>query len=210
MCDIVAAYERYVHARLVHQLPATMLGCTPCVTGLAGQLAHAMSQSFEDDDELEQGNEYEEGLSLSTSGNGENSIFSLLTIVLFVFLDVSISCQSQSRVANLPGAAFSALSSSICPVDAQQLVAMASGDYRWDEFGFKVRFVHVDSVAISCAQVEDGDDLPLATPAQSVENPQQRLRWIAYLEFSHNNSVEDLTWDKIDLMLPRFAAKEFR
>lgn len=30
-----------------------------------------------------------------------------------------------------------------------------------------------------------------------VEDPQHRLQWIAYLEFTHNNEVGDLTWDKV-------------
>uniref|UniRef100_H2ZTJ3 Small G protein signaling modulator 3 n=1 Tax=Latimeria chalumnae TaxID=7897 RepID=H2ZTJ3_LATCH len=30
-----------------------------------------------------------------------------------------------------------------------------------------------------------------------------RLRWQAHLEFTHNHDVGDLTWDKIDVMLPR-------
>lgn len=30
-----------------------------------------------------------------------------------------------------------------------------------------------------------------------VEDPQQRLKWTAYLEFTHNDEVGDLTWDKV-------------
>ena len=30
-----------------------------------------------------------------------------------------------------------------------------------------------------------------------VEDSQQRLKWTAYLEFTHNNEVGDLTWDKV-------------
>lgn len=30
-----------------------------------------------------------------------------------------------------------------------------------------------------------------------VEEPQHRLKWTAYLEFSHNHEVGDLTWDKV-------------
>lgn len=35
------------------------------------------------------------------------------------------------------------------------------------------------------------------------EDPQQRLRWQAYLEFTHNHTVGDLTWDGISSCLPR-------
>lgn len=35
------------------------------------------------------------------------------------------------------------------------------------------------------------------------ENPQQRLRWQAHLEFTHNHTVGDLTWDLIAPVLPR-------
>lgn len=35
-----------------------------------------------------------------------------------------------------------------------------------------------------------------------VENPQHRLQWIAYLEFTHNDEVGDLTWDKVCFLLP--------
>lgn len=36
-----------------------------------------------------------------------------------------------------------------------------------------------------------------------VEDPPQRLRWQAHLEFTHNHDVGDLTWDKIAVSLPR-------
>lgn len=32
-----------------------------------------------------------------------------------------------------------------------------------------------------------------------VEDPQHRLKWTAYLEFTHNNEVEDLTWDRVSV-----------
>lgn len=43
-----------------------------------------------------------------------------------------------------------------------------------------------------------------------VEDPQHRLQWIAYLEFTHNNEVGDLTWDKVlfsMFLYPRFNCK---
>lgn len=35
------------------------------------------------------------------------------------------------------------------------------------------------------------------------EDPQQRLRWQAHLEFTHNHTVGDLTWDLIEPVLAR-------
>ncbi|KAL7982437.1 hypothetical protein Chor_010035 [Crotalus horridus] len=35
-----------------------------------------------------------------------------------------------------------------------------------------------------------------------IEEPQQRLKWQAHLEFTHNHDVGDLTWDKIEVTLP--------
>lgn len=35
-----------------------------------------------------------------------------------------------------------------------------------------------------------------------MEEPQQRLKWQAHLEFTHNHDVGDLTWDKIEVTLP--------
>lgn len=39
--------------------------------------------------------------------------------------------------------------------------------------------------------------------APQQEDPQQRLRWQAHLEFTHNHTVGDLTWDLIDPVLAR-------
>lgn len=36
-----------------------------------------------------------------------------------------------------------------------------------------------------------------------VENEEQRLQWVAHLEFSHNKEASELTWDSIDVVLPR-------
>lgn len=53
--------------------------------------------------------------------------------------------------------------------------------------------------------MEDGPEQSsskiLSTPF--VEDSQHRLKWIAYLEFTHNQVVEDLTWEKIDPLLPK-------
>lgn len=40
----------------------------------------------------------------------------------------------------------------------------------------------------------------LSTPF--IEDSQQRLKWTAYLEFTHNE-IGDLTWDKVEKRLPR-------
>ena len=42
---------------------------------------------------------------------------------------------------------------------------------------------------------EENSSKLLSTPF--IEDPQHRLKWIAYLEFTHNEEVEDLTWDKV-------------
>lgn len=55
-----------------------------------------------------------------------------------------------------------------------------------------------------CFPVAAGAELgsgPLTAMAL-VEDPPQRLRWQAHLEFTHNHDVGDLTWDKIAVSLP--------
>lgn len=65
-------------------------------------------------------------------------------------------------------------------------------DYRFDEFGFRV-------------EVEDGPEQSsnklLSIPFS--EDQQQRLQWIAHLEFSHNKEATELTWDNVAVTLPR-------
>ncbi|XP_062614962.1 small G protein signaling modulator 3 homolog isoform X1 [Saccostrea cucullata] len=97
-----------------------------------------------------------------------------------------------------PGGPFSALTPSMWPEDILSKLGNPPEDpngqldYRYDEFGFKV-------------EEEDGPEENssklLSTPF--VEDPQHRLKWTAYLEFTHNNEVGDLTWDKVDPRLPR-------
>ncbi|XP_017057638.1 small G protein signaling modulator 3 homolog [Drosophila ficusphila] len=100
-----------------------------------------------------------------------------------------------------PGGPFSALTASMWP---QEILAklgggaeLASGpndqpEYRFDEFGFRV-------------EEEDGPEQSsnklLSIPF--VEDPQQRLQWIAHLEFSHNKEATELSWEHVDVMLPR-------
>ncbi|XP_076366122.1 small G protein signaling modulator 3 homolog isoform X2 [Tachypleus tridentatus] len=96
-----------------------------------------------------------------------------------------------------PGGPFSALTSSMWPQDLLASLALPEDagchpDDRFDEFGFRV-------------EEEDGPEQSssklLSLPF--VEDPQHRLQWIAYLEFTHNNEVGDLTWDRVKAHLPR-------
>lgn len=48
---------------------------------------------------------------------------------------------------------------------------------------------------------EENSSKLLSTPF--VEDPQHRLKWTAYLEFTHNNEVGDLTWDKVLFYCPQ-------
>ena len=116
---------------------------------------------------------------------------------------VSVSAQPQytkdgSDFIPTPGGPFSALTPSMWPQDILHRLSNPpedpSGqlDYRYDEFGFKV-------------EEEDGPEENssklLSTPF--VEDPQHRLKWTAYLEFTHNDEVGDLTWDKVEARLQR-------
>ncbi|KAL4239332.1 Small G protein signaling modulator 3 [Mactra antiquata] len=115
---------------------------------------------------------------------------------------VSVSATSpykgSSEFSPTPGGPFSALTPSMWPQDIMIKLGNppedSNGqlDYRYDEFGFRV-------------EEEDGPEENssklLSTPF--VEDPQHRLKWIAYLEFTHNEEVEDLTWDKVDSRFQR-------
>lgn len=65
-------------------------------------------------------------------------------------------------------------------------------DYRFDEFGFRV-------------EEEDGPEQCsnklLSIPFS--EDDQHRLQWVAHLEFAHNKEATELTWDTVDVTLPR-------
>lgn len=110
---------------------------------------------------------------------------------------------SNSDFTPTPGGPFSALTPSMWPQDILSKLnnppedAKGQLDYRYDEFGFKV-------------EEEDGPEENssklLGTPF--IEDPQHRLKWTAYLEFTHNNEVGDLTWDKVEARLPR--SEKFR
>ncbi|XP_019516134.1 PREDICTED: small G protein signaling modulator 3 isoform X1 [Hipposideros armiger] len=92
---------------------------------------------------------------------------------------------------------FSALTPSMWPQEilakyTQTDESVGQPEFYYDEFGFRV-----DS--------EGGaDPSPSRLPAVSLmEDPPQRLRWQAHLEFTHNHDVGDLTWDKIAVSLAR-------
>ncbi|XP_023574669.1 small G protein signaling modulator 3 isoform X2 [Octodon degus] len=91
---------------------------------------------------------------------------------------------------------FSALTPSIWPQEilaksAQKEELAEQSEFCYDEFGFRV-----DKEG---AEPGSGPLLGMAL----VEDPPQRLRWQAHLEFTHNHDVGDLTWDKIAVSLPR-------
>lgn len=141
--------------------------------GYSSKKVHADTLS-EDDEDVPIG--IGEGLSVCTSPD-----------IMSVCADVS----------PLPGGPFSALTPSMWPQDilcrlSQSEDAAGQLDYRYDEFGFKV-------------EEEDGpeENSSKLLSIPFVEDPQHRLKWTAYLEFTHNNEVEDLTWDKIESRLPR-------
>ncbi|XP_018421276.1 PREDICTED: small G protein signaling modulator 3 isoform X1 [Nanorana parkeri] len=95
-----------------------------------------------------------------------------------------------------PGGPFSALTPSMWPQEilakyTQKEQSVEQPEFRYDEFGFRV-------------DKEDGAE-PNSSKLLGIpltEDPQQRLKWQAHLEFTHNHDVGDLTWDKIDVTLP--------
>ncbi|CAN8003392.1 unnamed protein product, partial [Ixodes hexagonus] len=106
-------------------------------------------------------------------------------------------CPSGSQgYSPAPGGPFSALTPSMWPQDLLASLAQPEDtgchhDCRFDEFGFRI-------------EDEDGPEQSSRASQEEafVENPQHRLQWIAYLEFTHNNEVGDLTWDKVEPQLP--------
>lgn len=106
-------------------------------------------------------------------------------------------CPSGSQgYSPAPGGPFSALTPSMWPQDLLASLAQPEDtgchhDCRFDEFGFRI-------------EDEDGPEQSSRASQEEafVENPQHRLQWIAYLEFTHNDEVGDLTWDKVEPQLP--------
>ena len=66
----------------------------------------------------------------------------------------------------------------------------------------KSRYISPHCLSILILGVESREWLR-GDGAPQREDPQQRLRWQAHLEFTHNHTVGDLTWDKISPSLPR-------
>ncbi|RXN05510.1 small G signaling modulator 3 isoform X1 [Labeo rohita] len=103
----------------------------------------------------------------------------------------------SSNYTPAPGGPFSALTPSMWPQDILakyfQKDPNMEAELQYDEFGFRI-----DS--------EDGNETrkwQRGEGAPQREDPQQRLRWQAHLEFTHNHTVGDLTWDKISPTLAR-------
>uniref|UniRef100_A0A8C9YZS0 RUN and TBC1 domain-containing protein 3 n=1 Tax=Sander lucioperca TaxID=283035 RepID=A0A8C9YZS0_SANLU len=99
----------------------------------------------------------------------------------------------QCTYTPAPGGPFSALTPSMWPQDIlakyHQKEPSEQPELQYDEFGFKV-----DTEG-------NGGGGQMCSPQR--EDPQQRLRWQAHLEFTHNHAVGDLTWELIDPVLPR-------
>ncbi|CAG0914429.1 unnamed protein product [Notodromas monacha] len=95
------------------------------------------------------------------------------------------------------GGPFSAIIPSMWPPNLKSYlmpVESESGEVHYDEFGFKI-------------EEEDGPEQSssplLSTPF--IEDPQERLQWLAYLEFAHGKEcltgVGGLSWDGVDSRL---------
>ena len=101
-----------------------------------------------------------------------------------------------------PGGPFSALTASMWPQEilaklGQPEAECSNGpndqpDYRFDEFGFRV-------------EEEDGpeENSKKLLGIPFVEDATQRLQWIAHLEFSHNKEASELSWENVEVNLPR-------
>ncbi|XP_034843349.1 small G protein signaling modulator 3 isoform X2 [Mirounga leonina] len=92
---------------------------------------------------------------------------------------------------------FSALTPSMWPQEilakyTQKEESAEQPEFCYDEFGFRVD--KEDGANPSCSRLPG---------VCLLEDPPQRLRWQAHLEFTHNHDVGDLTWDKIAISLPR-------
>ncbi|XP_051987528.1 small G protein signaling modulator 3 isoform X2 [Xyrauchen texanus] len=103
----------------------------------------------------------------------------------------------SSSYTPAPGGPFSALTPSMWPQEIltkyNQKDPSMESELLYDEFGFRI-----DSEdGVKTQKWLHGEEAPQR------EDPQQRLRWQAHLEFTHNHTVGDLTWDKISPNLPR-------
>ncbi|XP_059928684.1 small G protein signaling modulator 3 [Gadus macrocephalus] len=107
-----------------------------------------------------------------------------------------------------PGGPFSALTPSMWPQDILARYHQkdsSEGAERYDEFGFKIEKREGSQQPGSECPLQIGDPQQRSGGDGSPhsEDPQQRLRWQAHLEFTHNHAVGDLTWDVIAPDLPR-------
>ncbi|KAJ6634825.1 Small G protein signaling modulator 3 like, partial [Pseudolycoriella hygida] len=107
------------------------------------------------------------------------------------FTDTVEGLTMNDAIQPPPGGSFSALTPSIL-TQPESEDPNNQPDYRFDEFGFRV-------------EEEDGPEPSsnklLGTPFS--EDEQQRLQWVAHLEFSHNQEASELLWDNVAVTLPR-------
>ncbi|RZF32469.1 hypothetical protein LSTR_LSTR016687 [Laodelphax striatellus] len=96
-----------------------------------------------------------------------------------------------------PGGPFSALTPSMWPQDILNKLQMIAEDptnqldFHYDEFGFRLDVEEETATTNSLVGV------------QFIEDPQHRLKWLAHLEFSHNKETSNLSWDNVDIKLPK-------
>lgn len=94
---------------------------------------------------------------------------------------------------------FSAVIPSMWPEDFSQNTIQnveigEQTDYCYDEFGFTVDQEDV---------IEPNECEVPETHINGIQDPQHKLKWQAYLEFSLNSDVGDLTWDKVGHTIPK-------
>ncbi|VDI51020.1 small G protein signaling modulator 3 [Mytilus galloprovincialis] len=111
-----------------------------------------------------------------------------------------------------PGGPFSALTPSMWPEDiltklsnqvdfTYMFIFKSSLGFYYNTFGYFLISEDLICLDFIFDGPEENSSKLLSTPF--VEDPQHRLKWTAYLEFTHNNEVGDLTWDKVESRLPR-------
>ncbi|XP_078611297.1 small G protein signaling modulator 3 homolog isoform X2 [Branchiostoma floridae x Branchiostoma japonicum] len=152
----------------------------PTAEGYSGRGYQAESLTEEEDD------------TSGPSDHGSGEGVSVAATSLLGFLSSPSGNYSPS-----PGGPFSALTPSMWPQDILAKIAQTEDsegqpEFRYDEFGFRVE--EEDAA-------EPMSNKLLSTPL--TEDPQNRLKWQAYLEFTHNHEVGDLTWDKIEATLQK-------
>lgn len=106
---------------------------------------------------------------------------------------------TTNNAISYTGSPFSGIVSSMVPQDIiakleNELNSESNGqpDFTYDEFGFRVEEEDAS---------EKSSNKLLSTPF--IEREAHRLKWIAFLEFSHNKEASELTWSTIDVVLPR-------